>query len=214
MPFTLADLEERLIIGSTLVEGSTLTEDEARAVLAGRTIVGHPLREQRELLNHRTATGWLIAELEKSPFVSAPLVLDFHRVLMDGLVDEVGRFKSLRNFALRPDGSKVEFLAPAAVPQAIQAWIEQFDHGPASSAADGAAALYGDFERIHPFADGNGRVGRILVAYWLHWKHGLAFRFRFRDRLEHLAALEASDRGDMGPLVAFFEARIETDPRP
>lgn len=45
MSFRLEDLEERLLIGSTLVEGSTLTEQEARDVLAGRTVSGHPIRE-------------------------------------------------------------------------------------------------------------------------------------------------------------------------
>lgn len=211
VPFTLEDLEERLLLGSTLVEGSTLTEDQARAVLAGRTVVGHPVHEIREVLNHRAATAWLIEELQQSPFPSVSFVLDFHRRLMDGLSDGAGRFKTQRNHALRPDGSRVEYLAPGAVPEAMRAWIERFDRDEEHPAAERAAALYADFQRIHPFEDGNGRVGRMLLAYWLHWKHGLAFRFVLADRLEHLAALEASDRGAPGPLAGFIAARMRRD---
>ena len=207
MPFTFADLEERLLIGSTLVEGSTLTEDEARAVLAGRTIAGHPIREHREILGHRAATAWLIGELGRAPFVSVDLVCGFHERLMVGLSEEAGRFKSRRNFVLRPDGTRVEYLHPARVPDAMREWLDRFNAVPSDEAASGAAKLYGDFQRIHPFEDGNGRLGRMLLAYWLHWKHGLAFRFVLRDRLEHLRALEASDVGDEGPLTAFFGAR-------
>ena len=48
----------------------------------------------------------------------------------------------------------------------------------------------------------------MLLAYWLHGKHSLAFRFVLRDRLEHLAALEASDLGDPAPLETFVAARV------
>lgn len=213
MPFTLAELEERLLIGSTLVEGSTLTEDEARAVLAGRTVTGHPVRELREILGHRSATGWLIAELDRSPFVSLDLVLGFHARLMSGLTEEAGRWKSRRNIVVRTDGSRAEYLQPAAVPDAMRTWLERLNDAPTGAPAFDAATLYGDFERIHPFEDGNGRVGRMIVAYWLHWKHDLAFRFVLADRIEHLVALAASDAGEAEPLRLFFERRVAPDRR-
>lgn len=124
MRWSLKDLEEWLLIGSTLVEGSTLSEAEARDVLAGSTVSGHPVSEARELLNYRAAT-----------------------------------------------------------------------------------AAYAEFQQIHPFEDGNGRIGRILVAYFLHWKGGLAFRFVAADRLAHLRAIESSDEGDLEPLTTFIATR-------
>ncbi len=68
--WSLKDLEEWLLIGSTLVEGSTLSEEEARDVLAGRTVSGHPVSEARELLNYRSATGWLMEQLDQVPRLS------------------------------------------------------------------------------------------------------------------------------------------------
>ncbi len=70
MRWSLASLEKHLLIGSTLVEGSTLSEDEAASVLAGRTVSGHPVQEIRELLNYRAAVQWVMGELEATPFVS------------------------------------------------------------------------------------------------------------------------------------------------
>ena len=207
MRWSLKDLEEWLLIGSTLVEGSTLSEEEARSVLAGRTVTGHPVHEARELLNYRGATARLIEDLEHSPYLSQDLVLTFHRRLLDGLSDEAGRFKTRQNYTMRSDGSRHDYLHPGRVPEAVAEWLLQFNGPVASGSAEAAAALYAEFQQVHPFEDGNGRIGRILVAYWLHWKHGLSFRFVADDRLEHLRAVEASDAGDLEPLTAFFRAR-------
>ena len=207
MRWSLKDLEEWLLIGSTLVEGSTLSEQDARDVLAGRTVSGHPVSEARELLNYRAGTAWLMDELERSPYVSQNLVRDFHRRLLDGLADDAGHFKSRQNYVLRSDGSRHDYLHPGRVVEAVSLWLERFNAPPQPEPASGAAAIYADFQQIHPFEDGNGRIGRLLLAYWLHWKHGLAFRFVARDRLEHLRAIEASDRGDLAPLTAFIAAR-------
>jgi Fic family protein len=204
--WSLEDLEEWLLIGSTLVEGSTLSEAEARAVLAGQTVSGHPVSEARELLNYRAGTAWLMKQLELSPWLSQDLVLGFHQRLLDGLSDEAGRFKSRQNYTVRSDGMRYEYLHPARVKEGVQAWIEKFNE-PSDLAAPRAAALYAEFQQIHPFADGNGRIGRLLLAYWLHWKHQLSFRFVATDRLEHLRAIEATDRGDHALLTAFLERR-------
>src|SRR5207249_885995 len=85
MRWSLESLEKHLLIGSTLVEGSTLSEEDAEHVLAGRTISGHPIHELRELLNYRAAVEWLMKELLVSPFLSVDLVLGFHRRLFAGL---------------------------------------------------------------------------------------------------------------------------------
>ncbi len=116
--WSLEDLEEWLLIGSTLVEGSTLSEQDARDVLAGLTVSGHPVIEARELLNYRAGTAWLMEQLERSPYVSQDLVRDFHRRLLDGLADDAGHFKTRQNYVLRSDGSRHDYLRPGPVAEA------------------------------------------------------------------------------------------------
>jgi Fic family protein len=208
MRWSLKDLEEWLLIGSTLIEGSTLSEQEARDVLAGRTVTGHPVREARELINYRAGTAWLLEQLERVPYLSEDLVLGFHRRLLEGLSEQAGCFKSTQNFTRRSSGTRHDYLHPGRVREAMRDWLERFNTSQGGEAAATAASLYAEFQRIHPFEDGNGRIGRLLVAYFLHWKHSLTFRFVAADRLEHLRAIEATDDVDLSLLSSFVEARL------
>lgn len=209
MSWNIKYLEDSLLIGSTLVEGSTLTESEAHEVLRGRTIVGHPVSEIRELLNYRSAIEWLAVQVEASPYLSEELILLFHRRLFEGFPEAQGQFKSHANYTYRTDGSRHDYTKPSRVKAAIAQWLVQFNELDAvTHAAQKAAKLYYDFENIHPFEDGNGRIGRVLVAYWLHWKSRLRFSFYLKDKLEHLFALEAANQGDLTQLELFFERRL------
>lgn len=207
MAWAIEDLENHLLIGSTLVEGSTLTEGEARDVLAGRTIVGHPIREIRELTNYRLATLWLMDQLKGSPVLVLDQVLGFHARLMHGLAADAGRFKADVNYTMRTDGARHDYSHPSAVPGEMADWVVDFN-APSDDSLSGAARLYARFQAIHPFADGNGRIGRVLLAYYLHREGGRAFRFYASDKLAHLRAIEASDHGDLRPLREFIRARV------
>jgi Fic family protein len=207
--WSLSYLEEHLLIGSTLVEGSTLTEAEARDVLAGRTISGHPVREHREIHNYRAAIAWLMRELASSPFLSTDLIRDLHRRLMTGLDLEAGEWKSHTNFTIRSTGERHDYGHPARVEDAMLEWTASYNEAPASGdAAAQAAELYARFQQVHPFQDGNGRIGRLLIAYFLHWKHASSFRFYASHKVAHLRAVEATDEGDLWPLIALFRSLI------
>jgi Fic family protein len=210
MSFRLEELEERLLIGSTLVEGSTLTEQEARHVLAGRTVSGHSIREARELTNYRGATAWLIEQLEASPYLSIDLLLGYHARLLDCLSEDAGRFKSHENYTIRSDGTRHDYLHPSQVALVMQEWVNDFNHQPAPDPFQLGAHLYARFQHVHPFSDGNGRIGRVLLAYWLH-RRGLALSFFAADKLAHLRAVEATNRGDFQPLTEFLRQRSESD---
>jgi Fic family protein len=211
MRWSLESLQEHLLIGSTLVEGSTLSEADAAAVLAGRTISGHPIHEVRELLNYQLAVRWLVQELEKVPFLSVDLILNFHQRLFAGFDTPKGVFKAHRNFTFRSDGSKLAYFPPHEVPEAVRQWVEDFNSVPSVTPAKDAALLYARFQQIHPFDDGNGRMGRVLIAYWLHWKFRKTFVFYASDKTEHLEAIEATDGDHHEPLIHFFETRLRDE---
>lgn len=208
----LALLEEHLLIGSTLVEGSTLSEAEAREVLAGRTVNGHPVQELRELVAYRQAVEWLGKQLLASPYLSHDLLLGFHEILMQGS-SEAGQYKASANHTYRIDGKRHSFTSPALVVEALDDWLLDFNRyvqGIETRPVSKASRLYFDFEHIHPFADGNGRVGRLMIAYWLAHAADLAFCFYARDKVPHLLALQAADDDDMQPLHDFFAQRCRS----
>lgn len=170
------------------------------------------MREAAELLNYRGATAWLIDQVRVTPYVSVDLVTGFHLRLMTGISGEAGRFNGHANYTIRTDGVRHDYLHPSKVSEAVGSWVTDLNESGARAPAADAAALYARFQAIHPFDDGNGRVGRIFVSYFLHWKHRYTFPFFATDKLEHLRAIEASDAGDLSLLTRFFDARISQDP--
>ena len=208
MNWELREIEKHLLIGSTLVEGSTLSEEDAAQVLAGRTVSGHPVSEIRDLVNYRLAVKWLIQKLALVPFVSEDLILDFHRLLFEGLAGRKGQYKAYANYTYLSDGRRHDFVKPARVKSAVCEWLAEFNGTALGDPQTGAARLYYGFENIHPFEDGNGRIGRVLISYWLHWKHRRGWKFYLKDKLAHLGALQAANAGDLAQLTDFFSERI------
>jgi Fic family protein len=213
MPWNIDDLEKDLLVGSTLVEGSTLSEEEAHSVLKGRTVQGHSLESHKELHNYRSAVVWLMEQLSANPFLSADLIQTFHRRLFYGFKDVSSEWKESQNFTYLSSGKRFNYLSPSLVKKEIGEWVAHFnkevkDKEQAALCLE-AAKLYYHFQYIHPFTDGNGRIGRVLLAYWLHWKSGLSLRFYLKDKVEHLNALEQANSDSFQELADFFFKRVE-----
>lgn len=134
-------------------------------------------------------------------------ILGYHARLLYAIAADAGCFKAYRNYTIRSDGTRHDYRHPEQVPGDMASWIEDFN-APAQDAVGGGARLYAQFQGIHPFSDGNGRIGRVLLAYYLRRQAGFGFRFYARDKLDHLRAIEASDYGDLAPLISFINARI------
>lgn len=133
--------------------------------------------EQQEVLNYRRAMGYAAKRLEEIP-LSLRLIKELHQILMAGARGHgkgPGELRRLPNW-IGPPGSTIETarfvpIDAASLPAAMGAW-EAFIHQDFPDRLVQLAIIHAEFEALHPFLDGNGRLGRILIPLFL-WQHDL-----------------------------------------
>jgi Fic family protein len=201
---------------STAIEGNTLVLRQVETLLRdGRAVGNKELREYMEVSGYAEAARWVYAHaLQPGPWSDGSLltlteVRHIHRMAL-GPAWEVdphphasereapGNFRE-HEIAAFPRGMKPPSWPD--VPAAMRDWIR--DVGRLRSvprSMEAIAAAHGEFERIHPFLDGNGRTGRLLLNLIL-LRLGYAPAIVYlRDRSRYLRALQLADNGDPGPL--------------
>ncbi len=194
----------RSIHASLAIENNTLSLDQVTDIIEGKRVLGHP-REIQEVHNALAAYN-LMESLEAH---SAADFLKAHAALMRGLADDAGRFRTGGVGVYQ--GEQVVHMAPPAerVPHLVAdlfAWLESTDLHPLLA----SAAVHYEIEFIHPFSDGNGRIGRLWQTVVLaKWKSQLAFlpvETVVHDRqAAYYKALAASDQqADVAPFAEFI----------
>jgi Fic family protein len=160
----------RSIQASLAIENNTLTLEQVTAIINGKRVLGHP-REIQEVKN----TFATYEMLEKLNPLSIKDLLKAHEILMAALVDESGRFRSGGVGIMK--GREVVHIAPpparvSALMHDLFAWIKDTDVHPLIA----SSVFHYEFEFIHPFSDGNGRMGRLWQALILRrWRPILAY---------------------------------------
>lgn len=194
----------RTIHSSLAIEQNSLTLEQVTAILDGKRILGNP-NEIREVKN-AYATYEMMLEL--NPY-SVDDLLEAHKQMMAGLISENGKFRTsgVGVFA----GDQVIHMAPPAklVPGEIQNLITWYRNSKVHPLIKSAIFHY-EFEFIHPFADGNGRMGRLwhslLLGNWNEFFFWLPIEELIRSRQEeYYQALGKSDElGESSPFVEFM----------
>jgi Fic family protein len=134
----------------------------------------------QEVINHQRALAYGLERLEALP-VSSGLLREIHRVLMEGVLGErrrPGEFRESQNW-IGPPGSTLEdaTFVPPPVPEMLSAMddLERYIHQDDSTPVLLKCGLvHYQFETIHPFEDGNGRMGRLLITFMLVERRVLA----------------------------------------
>ena len=183
----------RTIHSSLAIEQNTLSLDQVTAILDGKRILGNPV-EIKEVLNAYEAYELMLA-LDPA---STDDLLKAHRLMMQGLIPENGKYRSGGVGVFSKD--KLIHLAPPAhlVPEHMQnlfAWYQKSDLHPLIR----SAVFHYEFEFIHPFADGNGRMGRLwhtlLLGRWKEIFFWLPVEDLIRERQqEYYDALGTADK--------------------
>lgn len=194
----------RTIQGSLAIEGNTLSTEQITAILNGETVIASP----KEVQEVRNAIKAYEAFQQWQPSQEKDL-LQAHQILMTGLIDEVGQYRHGGVGVM--SGDRVVHMAPPAnqVPRLMAdllIWLNDSDVHPLIQ----SSVFHYEFEFIHPFADGNGRMGRLWQTLILsRWNPIFANipveSLIYQNQKAYYEALQAStDRTDSAPFIEFI----------
>lgn len=144
------------------IEGSTMTLIDVEDVIFDNKVLSNRTAiEQLEAKNHQAALNWLldqVAEAKGAFVITEEIILGIHLRLMNGIVSDAGQY---RKHAVRIMGAHVPLANWQSIPKLI---TELTNHGEDSGdVVSLLAKIHAIFEKIHPFSDGNGRTGRLLM---------------------------------------------------
>jgi Fic family protein len=190
----LDDLLVRMTHHSSAIENNTITLSEAISILLHRTIPGKiSVREFYEIENHRMAFNYIIEHIDQELTIS--MVHDVHSILMDRLHHERGQFKSQENAIV---GASFQTASPTETPSIMHQWLENLNDQmqQAKSPHEIIASVCSshiEYERIHPYADGNGRTGRLLMMHLLLQNKIVPLVIQKENKHEYFQFLENQD---------------------
>ncbi len=148
-----------LTYNSNSIEGSTLTEGDTAAILFQNVALPNKsLVEHLEAKNHQAALQYLFEHLAAKMPVNEALILKLHSILMNAIREDAGLY---RNHGVRIMGTHVPTANYQKVPELMKELFK--DVKPKSDSVAHIASVHSRFEKIHPFGDGNGRIGRLLM---------------------------------------------------
>jgi Fic family protein len=212
IPQLAKDSRQRGAHASTAIEGNPLTLEEVRALESGTLLPAHTERSRREVLNYFASLRWVEKRARQTKPVAHDDLFQLHRLLATGVMDqeEAGRYRSI---AVRVGSHRPP--APEFVSGLMRELLDWWS-GPSAewSPVLTSAILHYRFEEIHPFADGNGRAGRML-ALWELYRRGFDTHHIFsidevywEDRARYYACLAAVSATG-GDLTAWLEYTTE-----
>ncbi|MCC5906865.1 MAG: Fic family protein [Balneolaceae bacterium] len=221
----LSPLTTQEAVLSSKIEGTQATLEEVLRFQANPQKEVKHYNDIREIINYRKAMGHAINELDKRP-LSLNLIKSMHSILLDsvrGQNKSRGKFRTIQNWIGKP-GSALEnarFVPPS--PLNLPEYLSDFEkyiHADDADALVQAAIIHAQFEILHPFIDGNGRIGRILIPLYLYSKNILhqpmfyISAYLEKHREEYYDQLKGnSDNGEWENWIRFFLTAVDTQAR-
>lgn len=174
----LSPLTDQEAVLSSRIEGTQATLGEVLRVEAGDediTITPEKRNDAEEILNYRKALWKAVQGLERLP-LSQRLLKEAHATLLQGVRGrhkDPGQYRSTQNY-IGMAGCTLETarfvpIAPNLLNEGMSQW-EKFIHADFSDVLVQLAIVHAEFEALHPFQDGNGRLGRLLIPLFLFSK--------------------------------------------
>jgi len=183
---------------SNAIEGNTLTLQETALVLEGVTIDRKPLKEHLEAVGHRDAFLYIQQLVTDKVLLSESIIKQIHTLVLMDKPEDRGTY---RRVSVRIMGASHEPPDPVLVPEKMEALMKEFSNKKMHP-IESAAMFHLLFEGIHPFIDGNGRTGRLIMNFTLMQNGYPPIDVKFADRKRYYDCFTSYYHdGDSSPMV-------------
>ncbi|MDO8563655.1 MAG: Fic family protein [Nanoarchaeota archaeon] len=184
----LEEISVAFTYNTNAIEGSTITLEEAREIIHDKISPNKPLRDVKETEYHSQV---FLEMLNKKEAITNNILLDWHKRIFESTKSDIsGKF---RDYIVRVG----PYLAPdwQDVKEMMNQLIEFIKNSKKINPVELSARAHYKFEKIHPFGDGNGRIGRLLMNHIL-WHAGYPMIIiEYKRRKSYYKALQKDEEG-------------------
>ena len=201
-------LTNDFIYNTNAIEGNSLTRQETEVILEyGVTVKGKPLKDHLEVKGQEYAINFLNNIIKENEILSLRLIKEFHSLIFAPVDTEIaGQFKKFKNKIV---GSNFETSDPIFVKEDLEKLLKDY-FSLNENIIEKIAKFHANFEKIHPFSDGNGRTGRLIMNFKLMKAGYPICIIRNEDRLEYYNSLnEAQANNNYNDIIKFIVNCLE-----
>ena len=207
-PLTEGELErlkEEFVVeytyNSNAIEGNTLTLRETDMVLKGLTINEKPLKDHMEAIGHKEAFDYISDLVKEKTPISEDIIKNIHYLVLADKPHDRGVYRRVHVSILGAKHTPVQpYLIEPEVQQLLKWYLDDKE-----DFITRLARFHIEFEGIHPFIDGNGRTGRLLVNLELMKLGYPPIDIKFVDRMAYYDAFDSYHvKGDLKPMINLF----------
>lgn len=171
---------------SNAIEGNTLTLRETDMVLRGLTIDRKPLKDHMEAVGHKEAFDFVSELVKENTPLSESIIKQIHYLVLADKREDRGVYRKVSVRIMSTNNEPVQpYLIQTGMEQLLYDYAESTEH-----IVTKPARFHIEFESIHPFIDGNGRTGRLLVNLELMKAGYPPIDIKFTDRLAYYNAFD------------------------
>lgn len=190
---------------SNAIEGNTLTLRETDMVLKGITIDKKPMKDHLEAVGHKEAFDYIVSLVREKQPLNEFVIKQIHSLVLADKPQDRGVYRAV---PVRILGAKHQTANPYQIKEKLFKLIEKYNNDNSTNLIKKLALFHIEFEAIHPFIDGNGRTGRLLVNFELMKNGYPPIDIKYADRRAYYDAFDAyhekNDLSAMENLIAGY----------